>query len=225
MTGTLDLIDTLADRAAPVRRLRPPLLRAAAWVGFAVAVLLVVVLVRGPRDDIAAQLAQPVFVIGVGAALLTGVLGAIASFMLSVPDRSRLWLLLPLPAALGWLATVSIGCLANWVILQRGSFMWPAAASCLLTLTLVSLPLSVAMFWMLRFAARLRPAGAVFAGSLAVAALAAATLSIVHQHDAALIILVWNFGAAGLVLLADMVVGHRILRPPPAGAAHLALRG
>jgi hypothetical protein len=218
VSDTLALIDRLAARAAPVRRLRPPLQRAFAWLGLALAVILLIGLLRGFRDDIAVELSQPVFLAGIGAALLTAVLGAIAAFQLSLPDRSRLWLLLPIPAAAAWLATVTIGCLANWVIVQHGSFMWPAAMSCLVTLTLVSLPLSAVMFWMLRHAARLRPSAALFAGALAVAALTAVTLSLIHQHDASLIILGWNFGAAGLVLAADLAIGRRLLRPWPAAA-------
>src|SRR5256885_12713860 len=50
------------------------------------------------RSDLALRLRQPEFVIGIAASLATGVLAAIASFLLSIPDRSRAWLLLPLPA-------------------------------------------------------------------------------------------------------------------------------
>ena len=79
MTRTPDLIDTLVDCATPVRRLWPPVLRAALWLLFAVLVLGLLAIVHGVRPDFAERLQQPVFVIGMAGALATGILAAIAS--------------------------------------------------------------------------------------------------------------------------------------------------
>ena len=98
MTKTPDLIDTLVEYATPVRRLRPPLIRAALWLLFAALVLGLLAVVHGVRPDLAERLQQPIFVIGMFGALATGVLAAIASFKVSLPDGSRWWLLLPVPA-------------------------------------------------------------------------------------------------------------------------------
>src|SRR5438309_1640024 len=67
------------------------------------------------RTDLAEQLARPDFAIGLVASLATGVLAAVAAFFLSLPDRSRAWGLLPVPALLVWISTVGYGCLTRWV--------------------------------------------------------------------------------------------------------------
>lgn len=212
MSGTQDLIDTLVAGAGPVRRLRPPAWRAAGWLVVAVAVIGLLGLWHGPRADLAARLAQPWFVAGLLAAALTGVLAALAAFLLSVPDRARGWVLLPLPSAVAWLATVGIGCLTDWVRFQPGGFQWGDAASCFGLLLLASIPLSALLFWMLRHSASLRPTAAILSGGLAVAAFSSCALSLLHVFEASAMILLWNFGSAGLVLVADVVVGRTILR-------------
>ncbi len=107
---TLDLIDTLVADAAPVRRLRPPTVRAAGWLSLSVFVVVMAAFHHGVRPDLALKLEQSVFVASVAAALLTGVLAAVAAFVASVPGRSQWWLLLPLPALVGWFATIGYGC-------------------------------------------------------------------------------------------------------------------
>ena len=69
-------------------------------------------------------------------------------------------------------------------------------ARCFATLVLTSLPLSLAMLVMLRYAAPLRPTAATLTGSLAVAAITATALSLFHDLDATVMILMWNLGTA-----------------------------
>ena len=96
---TSDLIDALVDSATPVRRLRPPLVRAGIWLALAAAVLALLCVAHGVRSDLAARLQQPVFVVSRSArSLATAILASLASFKLGLPDSSRRWLLLPLPA-------------------------------------------------------------------------------------------------------------------------------
>ena len=80
------------------------------------------------------------------------------------------------------------------------------------TLLASSIPLSALMFFLLRHAARLRPTASVLSGALAVAALTAAALSLLHEFDASLMILAWNFGTALLVIALDAAIGRRMLR-------------
>ncbi len=115
MTGTQEIIDTLVECATPVRRLRPPLVRAMLWLAFAGLVLALIAVGHGVRTDLMARLDEPNFAAGSGAALLTGILAAVAAFMTSLPDRSRWWLLLPLPALAMWITTIGYGCFADWV--------------------------------------------------------------------------------------------------------------
>jgi hypothetical protein len=213
MTQTPDLIEQLVSQGSPVRRLPSPIRRAGCWLVLAVAVIGGLGLLHGGlRPDISVRIADPWFSAGLLASAATGVLATLAAFLSSLPDRSRCWLLLPVPAALVWLATVGVGCLTNWVTIGPDGIQWGSAAACFATLLAAAVPLSAAMLWMLRHAARLRPTGTILAGALAVAALTATALSLLHVFEASAMILLWNFGTAALVLLADAVMGRRILR-------------
>ncbi|MGE4167918.1 MAG: NrsF family protein, partial [Xanthobacteraceae bacterium] len=103
MTTTPDLIELLVANLTPVKRLRPPIVRAATWLALAALIVALLAIAQGLRPDIAVHLQQSGFVMSLGGALLTGVLAAIAAFMLSLPDRSRLWVLLPAPSLVFWL--------------------------------------------------------------------------------------------------------------------------
>ena len=107
MTTIPALIDILVNRASPVQRLRPPLLRASLWLAFAAVVLALLAFEHGLRSDLAEQLRQPTFALGLGAAATTGILSAIAAFAISIPDRSPWCLLLPAPALVVWVGTIS----------------------------------------------------------------------------------------------------------------------
>jgi hypothetical protein len=206
---TPQLIDALAASAKPVKRLRPPLVRTGLWLLLAGAVFAVLALSRGARPDLAERLAQPVFAVGLGASFATGILAALASFLVCVPDRSRAWILLPAPTLVVWISTVSYGCLTNWVAIDANGIQLGEAASCFATLMLTSLPLAIALFVMLRFAAWFRPATVAIAASLAVAAMTASALSFFHAFDATIMILVWNLGVAAVIVGIGSVIGRR----------------
>ena len=199
MRKTSDLIDALVDSATPVRRLRPPFLRAALWLALAVGVLGLLCIAHGVRPDISLRLRQPVFVASMIGALATAVLAALASFKLSLPDSSRWWLLLPAPALAVWVSTIGYGCLTDWVVMSPEGVRMGEAVRCFATLLLTSVPLSIAMLIMLRHAARLRPAAVSAAGGLAIAAMTSFALSLIHDLDATIMVLVWNLGVAALI--------------------------
>ena len=211
MTKTPDLIDTLVDCAAPVRRLRPPLVRAGLWLLFASLVLVLLAIVHGVRPDFAARVHQPVFVTGMFAALATGILAAIASFEISLPDSSRTWLLLPLPALVVWVSTISYGCLTDWVSMGPNGVRMGEAARCFATLLLTSVPLSIVMLVMLRYTALLRPTAVCTAGGLAIAAITSFALSLFHDLDATIMILIWNLGTASLIAGLASLFGRPML--------------
>ncbi len=210
MITTPDLINSLAANATPVRRLRPPLTRAVVWLLFAAFILALLAIGHGVRPDLAQRLQQPVFVVGIAASLLTGILAAIASFMVSLPDRPRLWLFLPAPALAVWVSTIGYGCLTNWVSIGPNGILPGETARCFATLVLTSLPLSLAMLVMLRYAAPLRPTAVTLTGSLAVAAITATALSLIHSLDATVMILMWNLGSAALIVALGGIFGRRM---------------
>lgn len=210
MISTSDLIDSLVANAKPVRRLRSPVVRASYWLLFSVLILLLFAITHGVRPDLALKLRQPEFVIGIAAALATGMLAAIASFITSVPGRSRNWLLLPAPALAIWIATVGYGCITNWISIEPEGVSLGETARCFATLVLTGAPLSLLMLLMLRYAACLSPASVAITASLAVAAMAAVALSLLHPLNATAMVLIWNLGVAALLVAASGLYGRRL---------------
>ena len=121
--------------------------------------------------------------------------------------RSRLWVVLPGPPLALWLSSIGYQCLTNWVGMQPGSITLGETIRCFATLVLTSLPLSLTLLLMLRYAAPLRPTSVIFAGSLAVAAITAVALSLFHSGDATIMILMWNLGSACLFMGLGGVFG------------------
>jgi hypothetical protein len=216
VTRTEELIDALAERAAPVRRLRPPLVRAALWLAFAgILIALIAAGHGGIRPDFTVQLRQPAFAITIGAALATAVLSAIAAFAVSIPGRSRWWPALSLPPLAVWMSTIGYGCFADWVSLEPG-FGLGEELRCAAILVVTSVPLAIALAAMLRYAAMLRPGAVALSGGLAIAAIVAAALPLFHDHDATAMILVWNLGAAALLTGIAGLLGRRMAERPHA---------
>jgi hypothetical protein len=191
---TSDLIGTLAANLKPVRRLQPPVARASSWLLLAALILTLLTISQGIRPDLAQRLRDPAFTVSLAAPLLTGVFAAIAAFELSLPDRSRHWLLLPLPALLLWLSNIGYQCLVEWISIGPQGLMPGEAARCLATVVLSGLPLSLALLVMLRAAAPLRPLPVALTAGLAVAGVTSTALSLFHVLDATALILMWNFG-------------------------------
>ncbi len=210
MTSTSNVIDSLVADAKPVRRLQPPAVRALCWLMFAALMLVLVAVGHGVRPDLMLKLGQPVFATSVVAALTTGFLAAMASFIASVPGRSRRWLLLPVPALAAWISTIGYGCLTDWVSIGPDGLSLGETARCFATLAVTGIPLSLAMLFMLRYMARLSPAPVAMMGSLAVAAMTAVALSLFHPIDATILILLWNFGVAALFLAFSGLYGKRL---------------
>ena len=211
MTKTPDLIDTLVQDATPVRRLRPPLVRAGLWLAFAAIVLGLIAIAHGLRPDFSDCMRQPLFVVGMLGALATGIFAAVASFQLSLPDSSRLWIILPLPALALWVLTIGYGCLTDWVSVDPDGVHMGEAVRCFATLLMTSVPLSIAMLVMLRYAALLRPLEVSVMGGLAIAAVTAFALSLFHDLDATVMILVWNLGVAALIATLGSLFGRSML--------------
>jgi len=211
VTRTPDLIDALVDTATPIRRLRPPIVRAALWLAFAVILLGLIAVAHGVRPDFSDRVRQPLFVLGMLGTLATSILAAVASFRLSLPDSSRLWAVLPLPALALWVATIGYGCLTDWVSMDPAGIHLGEAVRCFATLLMTSIPLSIAMLVMLRYTALLQPLEVSVMGGLAVAAVTAFALSLFHDLDATVMILIWNLGVAVLIAALGSLFGRSML--------------
>lgn len=213
------LIRGLAADLKPVRRLRPPLLRAAGWL-VAVAAIALGLAAFANLDAMWLRItAAPDMWLAVLGSTLTAVFAAIAAFELSLPDAPRAWAALPLPAALMWIAASGLGCLRTWLIPQTHVASLGEARDCLIFIVSLSVPLSALLLWMLRRGCPLQPGLTAAVGGLAVAAAAATLLNFFHPYDAAATDLSVHAFAVALVIAANRALGGRIFptaaAPPP----------
>lgn len=194
-----------------MRVLRPPIVRAAFWIAGAGVISVFLALYHGVRPDLSIKLADITFLTQVLAALATGVTAAVAAFYLSLPDRPPSWALLPVPSAVLWASVLGYGCLANWIRLGPDGLINTETLRCLGTIALVSGPLLLILPAMLRHAAIFRGGSTSLCGALAVAAIAAAAVSVIHDIEATIIVLMLNVGIVALFLMLGRLVGPRAL--------------
>ena len=168
--------------------------------------------VRASAASRLSRVASPNWFRWIAASLALGVLAAVAAFLLSLPDRSRYWVLLPLPALVLWASTIAYGCLTDWVRMSPEGMQLGETARCFATLILTSAPLLLLMLLMLRHAAWWHPAIASSVGATAVGAFTATALSLLHDLDASSMVLLWNFGVIAILTFLGSAVGPRMLR-------------
>lgn len=203
------LIGDLAARAAPVRPLPAPAWRASAWLLAACAVTGVVAALHGLRPDLLAALSAPSAFLEWSASLLTGVLAAFATFVVSLPGRSSRWAWLPVLALALWLAALGWGCLAD--VAQRGSAAWAIDAhvrECAVAIAATSLPLGAVLLLMVRHAGVVRPGATAWLAALSAGALSSAGVSLYHEGESAAMVLLWHLGAVVLLSLACLAFGR-----------------
>ena len=198
-SDTTRLIEALAAKAQPVRRLRPPALRAALWLG-AVGVLIALAIWLFSDLTLSMQRFQNARLDWeMAAMLLTGILAVIAAFHLSLPDRSALWALLPLPPLALWLATTGYNCYRHWF-----TDGWALGSSwdCLKFIVGVGVPLGVSLLYLLHRASPLMPVRVATMAGLGVASIAAFALQFFHPFDVTFLDLGTQLAASALVVLA-----------------------
>jgi len=199
---TMRLIEALAAKAQPVKRLRPPALRAALWL---VAVGILIALAIGSFTDLTLSLRRFQDVRldwEMAGMLLTGILAVIAAFHLSLPDRSAAWALLPLPTLALWLAAMGYNCYRHWF-----TDGWALGSSwdCLKFIVGVSVPLGASLLYLLHRSAPLAPLRVAAMGGLGVASIAAFALQFFHPFEVTFLDLGTQVIAVGLVVVATSV--------------------
>lgn len=210
-SSSLDgLVNDLSRDLTPVRRLPPPMLRALAWFA-AVPALALLLMPLADLDAMRLRLAVPDLSLAATGALATALSAALAAFQTSVPGRSALWALLPLPPALLWIGASSLGCLRAWIAPESNLADAEDMRGCLIFLVGVSLPLSVLLVWMLRRACPMRPNLTAALAGLAAAGAAAALLVPFHPHDATASDLIVHLVAVAGVIGLNGLAGGRLL--------------
>lgn len=212
MVSTPDLIHSLTAVAEPKPGLRHPILRVCTWLGVALGTLVSFVLIHGQRPDLATKIEDFDFAVQVWATLFTAVTAATAAFYLSLPDRSTWWAMLPLPSTVVWASGVSYGCIFHWSELGADRLTPHLVNECLPSVLAISVPLLLTILFMLRHAAPLRAVLTISMGAYAVAALAAGTLTMLHDFDTSILALLWNFAMTGTFVLVATLARRGLLR-------------
>lgn len=206
-----DLIAALAGSARPVKRLAPPLARAALWLAIAGFVVAISVYFHGVRDDLVEELRQPREMAEWLFTLATGIGGIVAAFYVSLPDRSPRWALLAFAPGAIWLATVGFGCLVEYDAMGRAAFAWGEPWMCLRYIVEMGVPLTAVALLMLRHAGPIRPGLTMVLAALGMSGLSAAGLTFFHPEHTAWLGLIWH-GAALAIVLGFGALGAALLR-------------
>src|SRR5271169_4071894 len=219
------LIGALVADLRPVRPLLPPALRTLIWLMLVVAVAVALAMFA----DVAAMwrriTAIPEMWLAVLGSIATMATAAFAAFELSLPDRSRAWALLPLPAAALWVGASGLGCMRVDVLPGTHVAGFGEARDCLLFIIGLSVPLSAALILMLRRAYSLAPPLTAAMAGLASAAAAATLLNFFNSFDASATDLAVRAVAVVIVVAAAPALGSLMLKNSSAGRVTIQLAG
>jgi hypothetical protein len=212
VADTSTLIRRLVADAKPVKRLRSPALRACLWLLAVGAAGVAGILLFANVSEFIERIGDTALAIEWVATIVTGILAVVASFQLSLPDRSPAWVLLPLPSLALWIGTSGYSCYRNWIMTGPTGWELGESANCLMFILAVSVPLSVSILLVLRRAMPLEPVRVAAMGALGVAALAAGALQFFHPFDVTFLDLGLHLGAIALIVGGVSAVEHFSVR-------------
>jgi hypothetical protein len=210
------LIEAMAANLGPVRRVPPPGLRTLFWLILVAAVAVGLALFADVTAMQHRIMARPDMWLAVLGSVATMTTSALAAFELSLPDRSRAWALLPLPAAALWVGASGLGCMRSYVLPGTHVATIDETRDCLMFIIGLSVPLAAVLVIMLRRAFSLAPSLTAAMAGLASAA-AATLLNFFHPFDAALSDLAVHTLAVVIVVAAVRGFGGRTLQNSPIG--------
>ncbi len=212
VSGLDHLAQDLVADLRPVKRLRSPWLRAAAWLAV-VSVVGGILAMDANVAAVAHRLAATSDMwLAVTGSSLTAVLAVIATFQLALPDRNPGWALLPLPAMVVWIAASGLGCARAWLIYGTYSPSMGQSTDCLIFILGLSLPFSVLLVVMLRRSYTMYPVLTGVMAGLAAAAAAATLLNFFHPFDATVSDLAVHAATVAFVIGLNRVMGGALLR-------------
>ena len=208
-----DLVAGLVADLRPVRRLATPSMRALGWLAMVLALAVALASFANLPAIEHRLMAVPDMWLAVLGSTLTAVLATFAAFQLALPDRSPAWAALPLPGLALWIGASGMGCARTWLIPGTTDISMRETAHCLMFIIGLSVPLTVAIFVMLRRGFSLHPTLTGGTAGLAVAAAAATLLNFFHPYDAALDDLLVHASAVLIVVGANRALGGMLFGP------------
>lgn len=204
----------IAALAADNRKEQPP--RLFLWPALILALAAVVLVVRvtlGFRDDLLQSLGEPLSVMRFVLTAALGLLGVRLALILARPEGrslARLWpVAIPAAVALGLLAWAYVSTPADG---RQMALVGKTMVTCLVMIPLLSVLPVAAIMVGLRKGATTTPALAGFAAGLGGGGLAAMAYALHCIEDSPLFYVTWYGLAIGGVTAASTLVGARVLR-------------
>ena len=209
------LIDTLAADARPVTPLRPPLARAAGLFAVVALIGAIAVFLLGDVPQLLARYGgrSEIMALEMVAILATGLLAIAAAFLISIPGRSRRWLLAPVVPFAAWLLLSGAGCYRDLVRGGSSGLEMGHSLDCLIFIVGVSLPLGTTLVWLLARARPIDPLPVALLGGLGTAAVAAFILQFFHPFTVTFVDLAIHLVAIALVVGVTALLNRRTLSP------------
>ncbi|MGH7122182.1 MAG: NrsF family protein [Acetobacteraceae bacterium] len=209
------LIAELARDLQPVRPLAPPGRRLLYWLLVSIPPAALLAWAFGFRPDLGQRFADPRFALEIAATFATALAAGYAAFCAGLPDQPAWKLWLPLAPLALWLATLGEQCVGVLIRMGPAGLRITPDAMCVPAIAVGGLVPAVAIVTMLRRGGRFRSTHACFCAALAAASLGAAALRFYHPVDAAVMVIVWQFGAVALLsLLAGGAARLMVFRHP-----------
>lgn len=205
--ATHRLIESLVASIEPVRRLRPPAVRATLWLLAVMAFGAITILILSDLPLFARRARDPKLDLELVGTFLTGIAAVVAAFHLSLPDRSPLWVLLPVPWLALWIASSGYSCYRHWISFGPDGWGIGESADCFRFILAAGVPLGVGLLMLLRRSRPLAPARVAAVGGLGVAALAAFLLQFFHPFDVTFMDLSVHLVAVGIVVAVSTIAG------------------
>ena len=209
---TDELIVELARSAGPIRPLPSPSIRLARWTAATAPLIVLAVIVIGPRADVVTAMSQPAFLAVALATIGTALLSAGSAFVLSIPgaERSPWQRLLPLMAGGLWALALLYLLTAEGAVVRR-LLQWPIHWSCLIEIAGLSVVPGWALFAMLRRAAPLKRAWSGAFATLAAVAIGAAATQFICPVDDPAHQLVGHVLPVAVLSMLGAIAGQRYL--------------
>jgi hypothetical protein len=206
---TESLILHLTDGLQPVKRLSPPSVRAAIWLGIVAVLGTLFVMHFANLAMFVHRIQDPRLALELTGTLLTGILAVIAAFELSLPDRPITWSLLPAPSLVLWLGSSGFSCWRQWILRGPDGLGRGETVDCFLWIVGFGVPLAIALFVVLRRSHPLSPGPVAAMAGLGVASLAAFLLQFFHPFDATFLDLGLHIVAVATVVILARTAARR----------------
>ena len=212
---TDELIAALADDASPVKPLAPPLQRGLAALGVLATVAALFIFSLGDVSGLGTRYLgrEALMLAEMGAMLATGVLGVLGAFFVSIPGRSRQWLLAPLPSFAVWVGLSGFGCYRDFVAAGAGGWAAGHSVDCFTFLLGTGALVGIPLFWLLSRARPVDSLPVATLGGLGVAAISAFLLQFFHPFALTAIDLAVHGVAIAVVVAIASLSRRRTLTP------------